>query len=89
MTTLSVRDLRINGVRTPCLEAGPIEASEAVVFVHGNPGSGEDWRLLMNQVGPFGRALAPHMPGFGRADKLSAFDYTVQGYARHLGALLA
>lgn len=89
VTTLSVRDLRINGVRTPCLEAGPIEASEAVVFVHGNPGSGEDWRLLMNQVGPFARALAPHMPGFGRADKPSAFDYTVQGYARHLGALLA
>jgi pimeloyl-ACP methyl ester carboxylesterase len=88
MAMLSTKDLSINGVRTPYLEAGPSGNSEAVVFVHGNPGSGEDWRLLMQQVAVFARALAPTMPGFGRADKPAGFDYTVPGYARHLGALL-
>jgi pimeloyl-ACP methyl ester carboxylesterase len=28
------------------------------------------------------------MPGFGRADKPAGFDYTVPGYARHLGGVL-
>lgn len=83
------RELIVDGVRTPYLEAGPIESPEAVVFVHGNPGSGEDWRSLMSQVGGFARALAPDMPGFGQADKPKDFEYTVAGYARHLGAWLA
>ena len=33
----------VAGVRTPYLQAGPADAEEAVVFVHGNPGPGEDW----------------------------------------------
>ncbi len=78
----------VAGVRSPTLEAGPADAAEAVVFVHGNPGSGRDWEDLLAQVAPFGRAVAPDMPGFGRADKPPAFDYTVAGYVRHLGALV-
>ncbi len=77
----------VNGLRSPCLVAGG-QASEAAVFVHGNPGSSEDWRALVGQVGEFGRAVAFDMPGFGRADKPADFDYTVLGYARHLEALL-
>ncbi|MEA2390415.1 MAG: hypothetical protein QOK31_524, partial [Solirubrobacteraceae bacterium] len=61
--------LTAGGVRAPVLEAGPAEAEEAVVFVHGNPGSNEDWRDLVGRVGEFARAVAPDMPGFGRADK--------------------
>jgi pimeloyl-ACP methyl ester carboxylesterase len=71
------------------LEAGPTAAAEAVVFLHGNPGSCRDWNRLIGRVGEFGRALALDMPGFGRADKPNHFDYTVSGYARHLGACLA
>jgi pimeloyl-ACP methyl ester carboxylesterase len=58
------------------------------VFVHGNPGSGEDWRALLEQTGAFARAVAPDMPGFGRADKPRDFDYSVEGYADFLDALL-
>jgi pimeloyl-ACP methyl ester carboxylesterase len=58
------------------------------VFVHGSFGSGTDWSDLVEQVGRFGRALAPDMPGFGRSDKPGDFDYTIAGYARHLGAVL-
>ncbi len=76
------------GVRSPFIESGPRNAEEAVVFVHGNPGSSEDWRDLVGRVGAFARAVAPDMPGFGKADRPKDFDYTVEGYARHLDGVL-
>ncbi len=76
------------GVRSPYLESGDRQTGEAVVFVHGNPGSSEDWRDLVGQVGAFARALAPDMPGYGLANKPKEFDYTVEGYARHLNGIL-
>jgi len=78
----------VGGVSSPYLRSGPQDADEAVVFVHGNPGSSQDWERLLSRVGEFGRALAPDMPGFGRADKPETFDYTVEGYARHLDGVL-
>jgi pimeloyl-ACP methyl ester carboxylesterase len=78
----------VRGVRSPVLQAGPSDAGEAVVFVHGNPGPGSDWTDLLGRVGEFARALAPDMPGYGEADKPADFDYTIEGYARHLGGLL-
>jgi pimeloyl-ACP methyl ester carboxylesterase len=42
----------------------------------------------MGRVGAFARAIAPDMPGFGGADKPKDFDYTVAGYARHLGGII-
>lgn len=77
-----------DGIRSPVLEAGPRGATEAVVLLHGNPGSSEDWSDLVPRIGEFARAVAPDMPGFGRADKPRQFSYTVEGYARHLDALL-
>jgi pimeloyl-ACP methyl ester carboxylesterase len=59
-----------------------------VVFVHGNPGSSQDWLPLMEKVGTSVRAVALDHPGFGRADKPADFDYTVGGYAAHLGEAL-
>ncbi|MEQ8234210.1 MAG: alpha/beta hydrolase [Gammaproteobacteria bacterium] len=85
---LEVRQLLVDGVRTPLIDSGG-DADEAVLFVHGNPGSGDDWRDIAARIAPFTRALAPDMPGFGRAEKPADFDYTVAGYAAHLDALLA
>jgi pimeloyl-ACP methyl ester carboxylesterase len=85
---MSETSVSIDGVRSPILEFGPADAAEAVVFVHGNPGSTHDWESLAREVGEFGRALAMDMPGFGIADKPSDFDYSVTGYASHLGKLL-
>jgi pimeloyl-ACP methyl ester carboxylesterase len=59
------------------------------VFVHGNPGSRRDWDDLLSRVAPFARAVAFDLPGFGRADKPSTFDYTVEGYGRFLERALA
>ena len=58
-----------------------------VVFVHGNPGSGADWRDLIAPVSRFARVVAPDMPGFAGAEKPWRFPYTVGGYAAHLQAL--
>jgi len=79
----------VGGVRSPVLAAGPASSREAVVYVHGNPGSAGDWPDLAGEVGAFARFVALDMPGFGRADKPDAFDYTVEGYARHLAGALA
>jgi pimeloyl-ACP methyl ester carboxylesterase len=86
---LRLRDVRVDGVRSPVLEGGPPDTEEAVVFVHGNPGSWRDWEALAVPVSQFARVVAPTMPGFGDADKPETFAYTVEGYARHLAGILA
>lgn len=80
-------ELTIDGVRSPVTDIGP-RTSEAVVFVHGNPGSRLDWTELGAATSRFARAVAMDMPGYGQADKPADFDYTVTGYARHLAAAL-
>jgi pimeloyl-ACP methyl ester carboxylesterase len=80
--------VNIDGVRSPVLEVGPADAGEAVVFVHGNPGSTRDWDKLARSVGEFARGVSMDMPGFGAADKPANFDYSIAGYARYLGRLL-
>lgn len=87
-TCLRPDEVVVAGIRSPMLEVGAAGAAEAVVFVHGNPGSARDWEDLLARVGPFARGLALDMPGFGRAAKPADFDYTVAGYARHLGGAL-
>jgi pimeloyl-ACP methyl ester carboxylesterase len=84
-----IRDaVTVSGIRSPYLHAGATDAREAVVFVHGNPGPAEDWRRLVARTGAFARAVAPDLPGFGGADKPDGFNYTIDGYARHLGGIL-
>ena len=82
------RRVTIGEVTVPLSSTGPHDATEAVVFVHGNPGSSRDWDDLLSRVRPFARALALDMPGFGKASKPADFDYTVQGYARFLATAL-
>jgi pimeloyl-ACP methyl ester carboxylesterase len=55
-------DITIAGIRSPLIEGGKASAEEAVVFVHGNPGSSRDWEELAAQVSPFARAVALDMP---------------------------
>jgi pimeloyl-ACP methyl ester carboxylesterase len=90
---VTIMDMRkqtvvVGGVATPFLDSGPEDASEAVVFVHGNPGVAADWAPLQGPVSEFARTLAVTMPGYGDADKPRDFPYTVRGYADHLTAIL-
>jgi alpha/beta hydrolase fold len=86
--TLTRTVLAVDGIRSPMLQAGPPQATEAVVFVHGNPGSSQDWARLLQRTGALARAVAWDHPGFGQADTPAGFDHTVPGYATHLGRCL-
>ena len=86
--SISTLEVSVRGVRSPALTAGPPDGAEAVVFVHGNPGPADDWRDLLTRAGELGRAIAPDMPGYGRAGKPKDFRYSVDGYAEYLAALL-
>ncbi len=81
-------ELDAGGIVTPGLEAGPTEASEAVVFVHGNPGSSRDWTQLVAGAGKFARAVALDMPGFGKAGVPVGFGYDVASYGEFLGVAM-
>jgi len=90
MMKVDTNDFFIDGIRTPidsCSPKGCDENNEAVIFVHGNPGSSKDWESFVLQVGAFSRAIAPDMPGYGNADRPKQFNYTVDGYAQHLFSL--
>jgi pimeloyl-ACP methyl ester carboxylesterase len=82
------KDVVVNGVRGPVLLGGEGAFEEAVVFVHGNPDAGADWKPLMDRVVEFAPVVAPDMPGFGGADKRPDQDYTLRGYSAHLGGVI-
>ena len=86
--TLETHDVVVNGMRSPVLIGGTVGAGEAVVFVHGNPDAGADWVPLMERIAGFAAVVAPDMPGFGQADKRCDQDYSLAGYAAHLGGVI-
>jgi pimeloyl-ACP methyl ester carboxylesterase len=88
MSEVSRGQVAVAGVRSPLIQAGRQEDTEAAVFLHGNPGSRLDWELLIGEVGQNGRALAFDMPGFGQADKPRRFDYSIEGYAEFIAGAL-
>jgi pimeloyl-ACP methyl ester carboxylesterase len=78
----------IAGVRTPVREAGPADAREAVVFLHGNPGSSADWAPLLAALGARRRAVAWDAPGFGQAAAPASFQQSVEGHAAFVAQAL-
>ena len=82
--------LLVGGTRTRLVQAGPDEATEAVVFVHGNPGSADDWeRLALAAAGAGKRALAFDLPDFGETIAPPDFEHSVFGYAGFVGEALS
>lgn len=80
--------ITVAGVQTKVFQAGPEDSREAVVFLHGHPGSADDWPHLVSIAGRYGRAVAFDFPGFGDAGKPANFDYSVPGEAKWLGQAL-
>jgi pimeloyl-ACP methyl ester carboxylesterase len=82
--------LLVGGTRTRLIQAGPTANAEAVVFVHGNPGSADDWERLVGAAAGTGiRALAFDLPDFGETIAPPDFEHTVFGYAGFVGEALA
>lgn len=82
--------LLAGGTRTRLVQAGPADATEAVVFVHGNPGSADDWvRLAGAAAGTGRRALAFDLPDFGKTIAPDGFAHDVPAYATFVDEALA
>ena len=74
----------VDGIATRWLEA-PVEGGQApVLYVHGVPTAGWEWRSFLSRTGGY----APDLPGFGASDKLANFDYSIEGYAKWLAAFV-
>lgn len=85
-----VKGVEAGGTRTRLRTAGPQEAREAVVFVHGNPGSADDWERLVDAAGAAGvRAVAFDLPDFGETVAPGGFEHTIGGYAAFVEAVVA
>ncbi len=83
------REITTLGLRTRVLETGP-ESEDAIVFVHGGPGSANDWDAYLPRAGEFARAVAFDLPGFGQADKPPHLGYSAAMWASFIqGALSA
>jgi pimeloyl-ACP methyl ester carboxylesterase len=81
--------LLAGGTRTRLVQAGPAGASEAVVFVHGNPGSADDWVGLVGAAAKTGkRAVAFDLPDFGETVAPDGFEHSAPGYANFVDEAL-
>ncbi len=85
---LTVQYLAVDGVRSAVHDTQPNTNSDAVMFVHGNPGPMDDFETLIPAVSELGRVIAIDLPGFGRADHPRDIDFSVAGYARHLAGVI-
>lgn len=85
MSAVSRSQLTVGGTTTRVVEAGPGGEREAVVFVHGNPGSCDDWLRLAAAAGDVRRAVAVDLPDFGETIAPPGFDHRPQSYAAWLG----
>jgi pimeloyl-ACP methyl ester carboxylesterase len=54
---------------------------EPVLFLHGNPDTGDLWNRVIETLATRHRCLAPDLPGFGRSDVPSDFDCSLDGLA--------
>ncbi len=87
--TLERTRLELGGTKTRLVQSGPPEASEAVVFVHGNPGSADDWEALVVAAGDADlRAVAFDLPDFGETPAPAGFEHTAPGYAAFLAEVM-
>ena len=69
------RRISVAGFKTTVIERGPRDSKEAVVFMHGNPGSSLDFIGLLRAVPKGTRVIAFDFLGFGAADKPYDFPY--------------
>lgn len=85
--SVAERHAEVAGVPVLWREAEPRggpTANAPVLYLHGNPTDGDDFLPLLVRAG----GIAPDLPGFGRSGKSSTFDYSIDGYADFLEALV-
>lgn len=76
-----------NGAQLSALVAGPEDAPETLLFVHGLGGSQSTWASVLGGLAETYRVAAIDLPGHGASDKPApdAADYSVGGLAAAVG----
>jgi pimeloyl-ACP methyl ester carboxylesterase len=59
-----------------------------ILFLHGNPDSSDVWSGIIPALSPHWRCIAPDLPGFGRSTAPGDFDYSLEGMAAWVDALV-
>lgn len=85
---LRTRRLSALGIETRVIEGGPDDDRDAVLLLHGNPGSAEDWAFVLTQLAKSARVIAFDLPGYGKADRPPAWDYSPVSYAAFIEAAI-
>jgi pimeloyl-ACP methyl ester carboxylesterase len=79
-----------DGTKIAALMAGPADAVESIVFLHGLGGAQSTWASVLGAFAETYRIVAVDLPGHGASDKPSpdATDYSIAGIAAKIGELL-
>jgi pimeloyl-ACP methyl ester carboxylesterase len=79
-----------NGLNLSVLTAGPTDATDTIVFIHGLGGSQSTWASVLGDFAETHRIVAIDLPGHGGSDKPApdAADYTIAGLAAAIGELI-
>ena len=79
-----------NDVKVYALIAGPADATETIVFLHGLGGSQTTWANVLGEFAESYRIVAIDLPGHGASDKPAPdeIDYSVAGLANAIGELI-
>ena len=80
--------ITVDGASTRVVEGGPRGAPDAVVFVHGNPGSARDFDALVAAGGEFARTVSFDMSGYGESDHFASQVQSTEGAAAFIGGAL-
>jgi pimeloyl-ACP methyl ester carboxylesterase len=79
-----------DGTTVAALRAGPPNASETIVFLHGLGGSQSTWASVLGDFAGSHRVAAIDLPGHGASDKPSpdGTDYSIPGLAARVGEVM-
>lgn len=69
----------INGMKIHYLEAGNKNENK-ILLIHGLGSSAERWYVVQNDLSKNYHVLSVDLPGFGKSDKPSSFEYTIAGF---------
>jgi pimeloyl-ACP methyl ester carboxylesterase len=81
---VSVDEYTIEIAGSPVFYRAVPGPAEPVLYLHGVPTSSADWTAALERTG----GIAPDLIGFGRSGKGGHLDYSIDGYATFVGALL-
>lgn len=80
--------LNIDDLKIKVIEQGHSSNNTVNLFLHGFPGSSNDWLALIAASSSNMRSIAVDMPGFGKSDKPKPFTYTIENYVDILDKII-